>query len=370
EVNATGSYTRIGPVPSITIPGMGSFTMAPNNNYNLALNYNQAVYDFGKTDKSVAIESENQNLSKQQLEQVKQKLSLLASNSYFSLAYLQEALKIKDEQIRTLKEHLSFVEKKKLTGTATEYEIVSTQVRISNAENQKYDLEASRKIQYAVLNALLGQPDETPIIVQNETNLKLSLPNDQDLISSALNQRDEMKIVHEKGALAQLQYQSAKSQNNPVVSTFVSAGTKNGYVPDLNTLKLNYVAGVGIRIPIYDGARVKNNLRLINSSIQINNLEQEITKRNISSEVVEKQTTLLTSLKKIDHYELQLKQAEKALSLAVVSYKAGALTNLDLLDANTAVSESRLLLLKSKIDYAVGIYNLKAAIGERLYSAK
>jgi outer membrane protein TolC len=57
----------------------------------------------------------------------------------------------------------------------------------------------------------------------------------------------------------------------------------------------------------------------------------------------------------------------KAYSLAATSFRAGTITNLELLDANTAVSESRLMLLKARIDYAASIYRLKAAVGEKLY---
>jgi hypothetical protein len=38
-----------------------------------------------------------------------------------------------------------------------------------------------------------------------------------------------------------------------------------------------------------------------------------------------------------------------------------------LLDNSTALSESRLMLLKAKIDHTVNLYKLKSTIGERLY---
>jgi len=54
------------------------------------------------------------------------------------------------------------VTRKEQTGSATQYEILSTQVRLSNAENQKVDLEASRQTQQAILNSFLGIPVMTP----------------------------------------------------------------------------------------------------------------------------------------------------------------------------------------------------------------
>ena len=74
-----------------------------------------------------------------------------------------------------------------------------------------------------------------------------------------------------------------------------------------------------------------------------------------------------SSLKKVERNELQLNQAQQAFTLAQTSFKAGYITNLDMLDAATSVSESKLVLLKSKIDYILNVYKLKAALGQRLY---
>jgi len=75
----------------------------------------------------------------------------------------------------------------------------------------------------------------------------------------------------------------------------------------------------------------------------------------------------LQQRKKIGQFELQLRQALKAYTLAETSFESGVITNLDLLDANTSVSESSLMLLKARIDYAASVYKLKAALGERIY---
>ena len=146
-----------------------------------------------------------------------------------------------------------------------------------------------------------------------------------------------------------------------------SAGAKNGYIPDLNKITPNYVVGLGLRIPIYDGSKTKYNRLQARSAITSISYESEYTKRNISTEIGEAETSMVAAGKKVGQYELQLVQALKAFSLAETSFRSGSITNLDLLDSNTSVSESRLLLLKARIDYAASVYKLKAAMGERLY---
>lgn len=367
NVDFSSSYSRVGPVPVINVPDLGSFSLVPHDNYSAGFNLNQTIYDFGKTDRSIELEKEGKELSRQSVEQVKQKLSQAVIINYFSLVYLQEALKIKDEQLRTLNEHLSFIKKKLETGSATQYEILTTQVRISTIENQKTDIETARQIQVAQLNSLLGKPESTNQVVKNELQVTLPAPEEGALIEAAMQNRDEMKLASEKTKLAQLRYNLTDAQNNAVINGFLTGGIKNGYTPYLYDPKPNFVAGVGLKVPVFDGKRKKYNLQQAQSAIQGNDQETEIARRGIVNEVVEGEANVQASQKKVDQGELQLKQAAQAYSLAKVRFESGVITNVELLDGSTAVSESRLQLLKAKIDYTVSLFKLKSAIGERLY---
>jgi outer membrane protein len=365
-VDASAGFSNIGPVLKFTIPQMGTIQLYPENNYSGAVNYRQVIYDFGRTRQNINIEEENKIIGEQALEQVKQKMSLAAVNSFYTIAYLQEAVRIKDEQLVALEKHLSFIRTMKATGSATDYQILSTEVRISAAESQKVDLLASLEIQQAYLSSLLGKEDFRAV-VRNELDVELPAIHTDSLQQYALQHRDEMLISSEKTSLAGLRYQLIRTVNRPVVSLSASGGAKNGYQPDLNVLKANYSAGIGISIPIFDGMKTKYNLMQAKSAINTAEYETENTRRNITSEVKEATAYMQSARQKVSQSALQLDQALKAYSLAETSFRAGTITNLELLDANTAVSESGLMLLKARIDYSASIYRLKAALGERLY---
>ncbi|HZL10532.1 MAG TPA: TolC family protein [Prolixibacteraceae bacterium] len=367
NVDFSTSYSRIGPIDEISLPGLGSFSLMPHDNYSAGINANQILYDFGKTEKNILLEKQGKELSTQSIEQVKQKLSQAAIGNYFSLVYLQEAVKIKEEQLNTLNEHLRYIQKKVETGSATQYEILITQVKISTIENQKTDLQTALQVQVCQLNSLLGKPESTSEQVKNELNIGLPDLQNDSLISAAIQNRDEMKLARQKAKLADLRYKLTNSQNNPVFNAFLSGGVKNGYIPYMNDPKANFVAGIGLKIPVFDGKRKEFNLVQSQSAIQVNFQETEILRRGIVEDVVEAEANVKASQKKIDQSELQLRQAMQAYSLAKVRFESGVITNLELIEGSTAVSESRLTVLKSRIDYTVNIYKLKSAIGERLY---
>jgi outer membrane protein len=367
EVDLTASIANLGPVTKLTLPDFGTFQLYPGNNYSAAVNVRQLLYDFGRTRQNIALENESKAIGEQTLEQVKQKLSLFTISNFYTLLYLQAAIRIKDEQLATLNEHLNYVEKVLATGSATEYQVLTTKVRISTVESQKVDMIAARTSQQAALNSLLGNDNSVNPVVRNELSVDQPLIPSDSVLSFAFRNRDEVLINEKKSSLAELRYGMTKLQNKPLLSLQASGGAKNGYIPYLNKLTPNYVIGLGLRVPLFDGMKNKYNLSQAQSAITSLSYESEFTKRNISNEVYESEAYMFAAIKKVSQSELQLQQAQKAYSLAETSFKSGTITNLDLLDANTSVSESSLMLLKAKIDYAASVYKLKAALGERIY---
>lgn len=365
-VDASASYTRLGPTSKVSFPGFGTFHLNPNDNYTAGINVNQTIYDFGKTSKSVEVEKKKKMLSELSIDQVKQSLSLLVTNNYYSLVYLQSAIEIKKEELANLQSHLSVIEKKSDTGSATKYEILTTQVKISTIESQKYDLEAALRTQLTVLNMLLGLPETTPHKVVTAWQLEL-VSMDELSVSNAIEQRQEMKLAKERTELEHLNYAAIKAANGPVINAFGNAGFKNGYTPDMDKMIGNFVVGVGVKVPLFDAKRTKNNLLISKSNFVNSQYETEITRRKIVNEVVEAQSGIEASQKKVRQFEMQLNRSLQAYELAKVSFKSGVITNLDLLDSSTAVSESRLQLLKSKLDHQVNVLKLKIAAGKRIY---
>ena len=367
NADASASYSRIGPVPTIDFPPMGTFQLYPKDNYSAAVDVHQTIYDFGKTSRAVDLSTESKNIANQGLELTKQNLSLATINAFYSLAFLQDAVSIKDDQLKTLKEHLSYLQKKQETGSATQYELLSTKVRVTNTENEKVDLEAQMKIQTSVLNSLMGQDASNSLKVKKELSIAVPAFTNDSMLNFAYSHRMELSMAKEKETLAGLQYQLTKSQNNPVISAFASGGWKDGYVPELNKFTANFAVGVGVKVPLFDGNRLKYNMVQAKSGINSSSFQTEITRRNVTNQVIEYESLQSASEEKIKQFELQLQQAQQAFELAKVSYSSGAITNLDLLDAETALAGSKLLLLKARIDNILSVYRLKAAIGEQLY---
>jgi outer membrane protein TolC len=370
DVNVSASYTFLGPTSTITIPYNGvptPFQLYPANNYSAMLNVNENIYDFGKTEKNVAFEKQSKEMVGLSIDQLKQKLSGMMVGNFYSIVFLQEAINIKDEELATLKAHFHFVEKKAASGSATKYEILTTKVRISNNETQKADLQNALLIQLSQLNSYLGKTQDTKLKVKNELLAPQIFATSDSLFNFAFIHRNEMKIAKQKSALYDTRLKIVSSVNKPSVNVFGSGGLKNGYLPDINVLTPNYALGVGIKVPIFDANRSKYTKIQANSDIQANIQETELIRRNIVNEVVECKANAESALKKLQLTDLQLDQAKEAYSLAETNFEVGAITNVELMFSFTAITDSKLALLKSKIEYSVSLLKLKLALGEQIY---
>ncbi len=367
NIDISSSFSHIGPTSKFVLPGLGTFQLYPADNYSASLNVNQQIYDFGKTEKNIVFENQSKVLSQLSLEQLKQKLSLSLVGNYYSIVYLQEAINIKNEELKTLNEHLAFVEKKAATGSATQYEVLTTKVRISNIENQKTDLETNLKVLQCQLNSYLGESQQSNVLLKKDVHAPEILESADALSVKALGQRDELRIARQRSQMVDTRLKMVNVQNNPVLNLFAMGGYKNGYIPELGDPKANYTVGVSFKLPIFDANRSKYNRQQVQTDLRGVDQDTELARRNIVNEVVESRANVDAALKKIAQTALQLQQAQQAYKLADTNFMAGAITNLDLLDSSTSLAESRLSVMKSHIDYTVSLLKLKIALGERIY---
>jgi outer membrane protein TolC len=369
DVNLTANYALIGPTSTLDLTrlGIGKVSLYPANNYSAALNVSENIYDFGKTKKNIAFEKQSKEMVELNVEQLKQRLSGIIVGNFYSIVFLQEAIKIKDEELATLQSHFHFVEKKAASGSATKYELLTTKVRISTNETQRADLVNALKIQISQLNSLLGKSQDSKLIVKNELLESKVLATNDSLFNFAFDHRNEMKLARQKSELATSRLKIVGSANNPSLNFMGSGGIKNGYIPDLMALTPNFTLGIGLKVPLFDANRSKYTKIQAQTDIDGNVQETELVRRNIVNEVIESKTNAESAQNKVKLSELQLQQAQEAYKLAETSFNAGSLTNLELMYSATAITESKLALLKTKIDYTVSLQRLKIALGEKIY---
>ena len=366
DIFGQATYTRIGPLPSFSFGG-NTLELAPANNYNINIVANQQLYDFGKRDASVDLTNSYKQSALDNVDYIKANLSYQTLQSFYAILFLNKSITVKDKQIEALNEHLNVTYKKINSGTSTDYDALSTQVRISQAQREKVELLNQIKEQEIMLKKLICVPQDSSINIKGDFLAPKSSANLDSLINVAFQSRSELKLAEDKLNTSHMQEHLANLGDMPSLNATLVYGIKNGYEPNLDALRGNWAAALSLNVPIFNGflTRYKESEAKVNSSEADLNI---ITlKRNIVAEVQQAITNLNSNLDKLNTTLTQVDFAEKTVQRAVARYNSGVGTNLDLLDAETSLAQAKLFYLQDLYRSILSSYQLKKAVGDIIY---
>ncbi len=227
-------YTRIGPVPSISFPGFGTFAFAPYNNYDEHLAVNDMVYDFGQRQKNIDLTKTQVLSSQDRLQLVRRDLAYQTIQTFYAILFLQRTIQVQNDEIKTLDQHLVVTKKMLAAGVATDFDVLTTQVRVASAQNQKIGIENTLENTETGFRQLLSRPAGAPVNLSGEfSEVPVGLDLDS-LLDVAMKDRIEIKAAKDQIEAARARYNVASVVDNPSLSVALEYGFKNGYEPDLN----------------------------------------------------------------------------------------------------------------------------------------
>ncbi len=365
DVTVNGNYTRIGPVPEFDLPGEGKIAVAPYNNYDFHLGVHQTLYDFGKTDQAVRVARTSHQAAADNVEQSRFALAYRTVDVFYTILILERRISVLDEQLRTLGQHLDMTTKKLAAGTATDFDTLTIQVRIAATKSNRIDAARALQAQEIAFRQLTGLPPDTPVNLSGAFQTEGLEPNSDSLLLLADQQRPEMVLARDAEQTAEARTRLMSLGDRPHLSLNLSTGFKNGYEPNLNTWRGNYAAGIELKVPIFNGYRTRHEVAAATSEVNSAKAHTADLERRIKAEVLQAVAGVTSNREKMANTEIQVYQAEQAVAQARVKYDAGVITNLDLLDAETTLSESKLIRLRAYYDYTISLTELDRAIGRK-----
>ena len=341
-VNGVASYTHVYPVPKVQLPGSDfTFQPVPSENINAGIEARQLLLDFGKTGSQIRQSEAQAGLLTRQTAELREQLAYQVANVYLGIAFLRNNISVQDANIHLLEETEHMVENKLKHGDAIDLDLLNTRVKLETYRNRKVDFENSLQKQLANLEYLTGEPLKDSISTTFEWPAASAEPADNYGNNAAVKSSLQQEKVAESGvALAKAQYKP---------SLFLDAGTgfKNAYLPDINTPRFNYNAGVSLSVPIFHGKKLRTQEHMAATEVEAAKWNTKSIADNIRKEVRQQQADIIASRERLQTAEVLLQQAQRALELARSRYRNGVITYLDLQNAQTSMLEAQL----SKIQY-------------------
>jgi outer membrane protein TolC len=368
NVRGDASYSRIGPVEELTFPDFGTFQLFPANNYDIHAGVRQLLYDGKRTNESIALAESQVESAVDRWELLKRDMAFQTVQLCDSILFLRESLRVQSDHVKALSDHLDIARKKVAAGTATELEVLNTQVRVVAAQNQVVDLQNMIEKQTLGLQQLMKLEDQAPLELSGEFRYQPAPLDAEELIRVALRQRPETRSIQNLMKSAKIEVRLASLTHLPIISANVLFGAKNGYIPNLNTVKLNFVAAVSASVSVFDGHLGRAQKMQATANLKTFEDRNQELEEMIKTEVRQAISDVRASDQKLKAVEVNIEQAKKAMAYAQARYEAGTITNLDLLDTEDALTEAEFAKLRALYQFVLSKLTLQRAVGNPLVS--
>jgi len=185
-----------------------------------------------------------------------------------------------------------------------------------------------------------------------------------------MKERSELKIAHDNEITAGLQKLNARKNDMPSLNFNFMYGFKNGFIPNIDVLRGNFAAGLNFRYPIYNGSKESYLEQEADANLESARLHNDDIEITIRSEVTKAVSDLNSLGKQLANINIQIEQASKSVSRSEIQYRDGTIRNLDLLDAQTNLSEAKLTELQLIYRNILADYNLQRAIGKHVWEVE
>lgn len=367
QVTGTATYTRIDPVVKLPFEGK-TLQFAPNNNYDFHLTAQYLLFDFGKNEATVQVAESQVQTAQDNITVARRDLAFSAAQVYYNILFMRESIKVQDQQIASLQAHRNEMQKRVEGGVSTRFDVTTTDVRITQAQNTRLDLQNQLRNQQVQLARLLHKPAQADVPVKGRLTYDPQPVNIEAEVLKGSNNRPEVKLARDAENTAALQARLIDKGNMPSLGAGVQAGAKNGYIlPDINRIRFNTVGVVQLSVPIYDGNKNKKQ-RVEAAAISRAAVARTAdTQEQIRADVRQAVNNMDFSQARHENAQQQVAQATEALSKARDRYRYGVGQNLDVLDAETQLAQARLALVQAEYNYTLGQYQLRRATGEQIW---
>jgi len=362
EVNYEASYNYV--QPKIVIPlGGVDFQFAPVHNLATDFNASYALFDFGRIKANVNRSKDDLKYAQHNVDYVKNQLAYQVSNVFYNIVYLKNAIAIQDSVLSFLNDNKAVTENKLKNGDALRIDLLNIQSTYDAEQNRKVDLQNSLDKQFNLLEYTTGIKKSNGSIF----DFDVALSDADAAFSLAQANNVDFLLAKDKIKQSQSDLEIAKLGNQPYIGLHAAAGIKNGYVPDVNELKFNYVAGVSLSVPIYNGGKTKQQVKLQENLIKQNELSVESLNSNYKKDINQAITDIKSNYERINNTKGQIEQAKVAQQLAATRFKNGVGTNLELTNASTNVQRAELTKLQYEYQLCIAKLELAKLMGYRYW---
>jgi outer membrane protein len=302
-----------------------------------------------------------------QLAQARADLLVRVAQGYFDVLAAQDALAALQENKKAVSEQLAQARREFEVGTKTIVDTHEAKARYDQIDAQEQVARGDLLVKQEALRAIVGH-DPGPLEPLRDP-VTLVSPVPADVESWAHSAEDANLAVHAARAgetIAQREATRARDAYLPRLD--FTAGyqyqksTGSQLVPLTNTQRASTL-GLQLSVPVFTGGYIQSKLREARARSDKAHQDFEAAKRLASQQARQAYTGVDYGLAQVHALESAEISSKSQLDSTRLGYQVGIRINLDVLNANTQLFNTRRDLKKARYDFLVNGLKLKAASG-------
>jgi outer membrane protein TolC len=353
--------------PSFKLSSSYTFTSpqektASPDTYDTRFFAGQTLFDAGAT--SDLVRSIRHNITAQDYDVKKTAFDIVLSvkSAFYDVLKKRDLFEVSRTALTTTEKHLAQSKELYKEGLAPRSDVIKSEVQVSNARLDVIKAENALFSAKANLATAMGQAVTTDFnVISHDEGLLPILPSFKDVLLLAYDQRPELKGSRARVESAKASIDQAKSGLYPNLSLDASYGwQKSTFVPD----DKKWGIGLTVSIPIFEQLITRSKINQTVANLNGLKAAETQTIRNMELEVQQAWLSLKESLERYDVTKKSLEQAEEDMRVSEGRYKEGIGNILEVIDAQTALTQARTSNVVSLYDIAGASAKLDRATGK------
>ena len=302
-----------------------------------------------------------------QLVSAEQDLVLKVSQAYFDVLAAQDALTFVVAQKAAVAEQLASAKRNFEVGTSTITDTREAQARYDLVVAQQIAADNDLRVKNIALDQLVGKTDTAPIALAPPITLPALLPADVNLwVSQAIDEHPALRQSALALEVAQLETRKAQAANQPTLdltgsySTARNDGTASSFA---NSHISTAAVGLSLNWALFAGYAILNRVKETLALEDKARTDLEAAQRSVAQNTRTAYFGVLSGQGQVKALEAAEASSQSALDANKLGYQVGVRINIDVLNAQSQLFQTKRDLARARYDVLLGGLKLRQANG-------
>ncbi|MBE9076873.1 TolC family protein [Romeria aff. gracilis LEGE 07310] len=327
-----------------------------------SLDLSYSVFTSGGRRASIRAAELQLRFNELEIERIQEQLRLDTATLYYNLQESTEQIRIAQDALGESERNLRDSQLRQQAGVGTRFDVLRAEVEVANDRQSLIQAQGEERTVQRNLARLLNLPPTAGVqatAVEVAESWPLTL---EESIVLAFQNRAELEEQLLQRDISDQQRIVALSAVRPQVSLFANYTVQNVLTNNDTGFNDNYAFGARFNMNLFDGGAARASARQQERNSEIAEQRFSETQDQVRFEVEEAYFDLETNQENISTAQLAVISAEESLRLANLRLEAGVGTQLDVLTAQSDLTDAQVNLVQAILGYNRALAALQRAV--------